>query len=639
MSIRESIVAGIDISKRFTEPFILEEVTFGISGGERIGLIGNNGSGKTTLLRLLAGLEVPDSGKLTYKKGLTIDYLPQEPVIDPEATLFSHIYHSDNPDFELLRSYHQLSDLLAREFDKGLLLRQQELHAEIERRGAWSVEHRATAVLNKLGFSRYDMRAGILSGGQLRKLDIARVLTASPELLLLDEPTNHLDTDMIEWLQDYLLKYPGTVVFVTHDRYFLDAVSSRILEIEKGKLFSYNGNYSFYLGKKEIQYKERAKQEDRRAAQLRKELKWLNRGAKARTSKPKDHVDRVMELLDKSYLTDDRDIKLTFPSHRMGKTILEVGNISKSYDTNLFCDFSHIFQKNERIGIIGRNGTGKTTLLKILTGELKGDSGRIKQGLNTHFAVFEQQQEALPENMTVTGYVKEVCENIRTSDGKLHHVSEILERFNFSGKEQQRKISTLSGGEKKRLQLLKSLIFGANFIILDEPTNDLDIKTLEILEDYLDSFEGCLLVVSHDRFFLDRTVDYLFIFDGNKIRKFSGNYSDYLLVRNYLSEEENKTAKPLQQKQRRKETERERTKPSYKTVREIQQLEARLSMLDKSKQELDKRLSLEQKSLTTEDYREISNELSSIDKEYLACLERWEYLTSDVGGITHDKEI
>jgi len=625
---KESILSGVDISKRYTERFILRDVTLGISSGERIGLIGNNGSGKTTLLHLIAGLDLPDSGTFTRKKNLTIDYLPQEPLINLKSTLFEHIYHSDNPDFVLLREYHKLSEQLAYQFENDLLIKQQKLYSEIERKGAWSVEYHALAILNKLGFTRYDIKANILSGGQLRKLDLARVLTYNPDLLLLDEPTNHLDTDIIEWLQDHLINYQGTVIFVTHDRYFLDSVSTRIIEIEDSNIHSYKGTYSFYLQQKELQIQDRVRKESRRASQLKKELKWLARGAKARTSKPKDHVDRVMELLDKSYLTDDKDIELTFPSHRLGKTILEIGNISKSYDLPLFEDFSHIFQKHERIGIIGNNGTGKTTLLKILTGELRTDSGNIKKGINTHFAVFEQQQEDLPADMTVTGYIKSVCENIRTSDGKVRHVSEVLERFNFTGKEQQRKLSTLSGGEKKRLQLLKSLIFGANFIILDEPTNDLDIRTLEILEDYLDSFEGCLLVVSHDRFFLDRTIDYLFIFDGVKIRKFAGNYSDYLLVKKYFAEENLDTVRKSLKKRMLSRPEKKSNKPSFKVVRELQQLETNISDLEKRKADLDSKIATESNKLKAEEFKKISDELYMIEKKYLEYLERWEKLSS-----------
>jgi len=624
----ETIISGVDISKRYTERFILKDVTFGISAGERIGLIGNNGTGKTTLLNLIAGIEDPDSGTISRKRELTSDYLPQEPDIDPETTLFGHIYNSDNPEFSLLRKYHTLSENLAKDYDRELLQEQQQLYGEIERKGVWSVEHRATAILNKLGFDRYDIRTAILSGGQARKIDLARTLTSNPHLLLLDEPTNHLDTDIIEWLQDYLINYPGTVIFVTHDRYFLDTVSTRIIEIEEGKLHNYKGNYSFYLQQKELRIKEREKQEERRTVQLRKELKWLSRGAKARTSKPKDHVDRVMELLDKSYLTDDRDIELTFPTHRLGKKILEIGNISKSYDKPLFQNFSHVFQKQERIGIIGNNGSGKTTLLRILSGQIKPDNGSVKIGVNTRFALFEQQPKEIPSTITVADYIKSMCENIRTSDGKVHHVSEILERFNFSGKEQQRKVSTLSGGEKKRLQLLKSLIFGANFIILDEPTNDLDIRTLEILEDYLDSFDGCLLVVSHDRFFLDRTVDYLFIFDGSKIRKFAGSYSDYLLVKKYFTEMNKEPVTPVSGTKSNRRAEKNKTKPSYKDVREMGLLEKSLTELENRKQELDDRISSEAAELKPEDFLKISQELMEIEKKYLENLERWENLSS-----------
>ncbi|MFA5498371.1 MAG: ABC-F family ATP-binding cassette domain-containing protein [Candidatus Cloacimonadia bacterium] len=620
------------ISKKFGERVILDQVTFGLHYGEKVGLIGDNGCGKSTLLKIIADFEVVDSGRVATQRGLRVGYLPQEFDIDPNHTLFDHIYLSDDPDFMLLHKYFQVSTALSFNYTDQLLKEQQKLTEQIERKELWSLEQKAHAILNKLGFDDYNTKVSTLSGGQKRRLELARVLATTPDLLLLDEPTNHLDTDTIEWLQEYLIKYVGTIIFITHDRYFLDTVSTRIAEIEEGNIRFYTGTYSDYLQAKELQYNEMQKKEESRLAILRKELKWLSRGAKARTSKPKDHVDRVMELLDKSYLTEDKQIIMSFPVHRMGKSILEVQEVSKSYEHLLFENFSHHFQKNERIGIIGKNGTGKTTLLKIMTEQLKPDSGNVKKGLNTHFSFFQQEQQEIDENISVADFIKENAELIKTETGKLLSVKDILNRFNFPPKEQQRKIHTLSGGERKRLFLLKSLMFGANFIILDEPTNDFDIKTLEILEDYLDSFQGCLLVVSHDRYFLDRTVDFIFIFDGHKIRKFAGNYSDYLLVGKYLEEEPvdlpEKEAKEQKIKQY-KENKQKNRKTSYKIVREIDETEKRLSQLDERLSQLDQELTEKSKSLTVDEFQKISEEQSEIHMEYEELFERWQTLLNE----------
>ncbi|HQB98874.1 MAG TPA: ABC-F family ATP-binding cassette domain-containing protein, partial [Candidatus Cloacimonadota bacterium] len=336
----------------------------------------------------------------------------------------------------------------------------------------------------------------------------------------MDEPTNHLDLDSIEWLQNYLISCKTTLIFITHDRYFLDSVCNRILNIERTQLYFYEGNYSAYVKGKLLRETDLQRKETRRQAQLSKELAWLQRGARARATKPKDHVERVKELLSKSYLISNKDLDISFQTDRLGRTILELHKLSKSYDGKLlFEDLDHNFQPMERIGVIGPNGCGKTTLLRLITGEEKLDRGSIKVGINTHFAYYKQEETDLLPNLTVYDYIAQYAETIKTADGNKVSATEMLNRFLFDGKMQQARLSSLSGGEKKRLQLLKSLMFGANFIILDEPTNDLDIPTLEILEDYLDAFKGCLTVVSHDRYFLDRTVDYLFIFESDGIRK------------------------------------------------------------------------------------------------------------------------
>ncbi|MDO9578412.1 MAG: ABC-F family ATP-binding cassette domain-containing protein [Candidatus Cloacimonadales bacterium] len=615
----KNLISVDELSKEFPGKIICRQESFGIFEGEKIGLIGVNGCGKTTLLKMLCGLEPIDAGKITFRKNLSLRYLPQIPEINPEMNVYEHIYFSNIPEFVLIRKYYNSLRKLEHNPNTENQKMHEELVQEMDAKKAWEVELRAKSYLTKLGFTDLTKKVRLLSGGQKRRVDLARVLMDQPDILILDEPTNHLDIDTIEWFQNYLTEYKGTLVFVTHDRYFLDAVSNRILEMNNGKINFYAGNYSFYISKKELEITDQQRKETRRLAQLQKELKWLHRGARARTSKPKNHLDRVKELLDKSYLTNDNELDISFQSKRLGKSILDIKAISKSYDENkLIENFSYNFQKMDRIGIIGANGCGKTTLLRMLTGEEEIDSGKIKVGMNTHFSYFKQNVDEFGKDQTVLDYIRENADNIRTADGTLHSASEMLNRFLFDGKMQQNRIRSLSGGEKKRLYLLKSLMFGSNFIILDEPTNDLDIKTLEILEDYLDAFKGCVLLVSHDRYFLDRVVDYLFIFEGEKIIKFPGNYSDYLLVKRY--QEEVAREKPNTTKNRSKEAPKGL---SYNEKRELQELEMNIVKLEKRQQEIEQLLEEKAAVLGQEDFRRISKELEDLNLKYAQYSERW----------------
>jgi len=609
----KNIVSIENLQKAFPDKVISENSTFGISSQDKIGLIGINGCGKSTFLKMLAGLEYPDSGSIVFRSNLKIGYLPQQPDINPQHSIYQHIYYSNDPEFEILREYHYLEAT-------GKLHENKKLLEKVE--SIWQTEVKAKSILTKLGFSDLHRKIATLSGGQKRRLDLARVLVNSPDLLLLDEPTNHLDIETIEWFQNFLINYTGSVIFVTHDRYFLDAISQIIMEIDQGVFHFYQGNYSDYIKQKQQQQIDLQRKETRRKAQLQKELRWLQRGAKARTSKPKNHLDRVKELLDKSYLSENKELDISFREKRLGKTILELKNVSKKYDNNLlFQDFSHIFQKQERIGILGPNGCGKTTLLKIITGEIEPSSGSIKVGINTKFSYFKQEKHNFDPQQSVLEFVKEKAEHIRTKDGTLHSASEMLQKFLFDKKMQQNKLSSLSGGEKKRLFLLSSLMFGSNFIILDEPTNDLDIKTLEILEDYLDTFRGCILVVSHDRYFLDRVTDHLFIFENDKIRKFPGNYSDYLLVKRFKEDEkrtqtkaDNKKAQPNKHSSQ---------KLSYNQKRELEQLEKKIPELEEKLHKLELKIETEAATLSASDFSEISQQQQQLQKKLEKAETRW----------------
>ena len=580
----EVILTVENLSLQLGSKVIFAELNLGVHNGDKIGIVGINGSGKSTLLRLLAGNLEPTTGTIVKRRDLTLGWLPQNEPFPSEETILQYVLNQN------------LS------------------------RTSVPEEHRYKAMLSLLNLSDWNKPLSLLSGGERRKAGLAKVLAREPDLILLDEPTNHLDLDTIEWLQDYLTKSRKTLLFVSHDRYFLDAVSNRILEIEHSHCYITEGNYTDYVEQKLIRLTDQKRKEIRRQAQLKKELDWLKRGAKARTSKPKDHINRVQKLISQSYLISKPELKISFLMERQGKTILELHNISKSFEGKLlFQNLEHIFQAGEKIGIIGPNGCGKTTLLKIIAGEIKPDTGTVKVGVNTRFSFFSQEEENYNPDLSVFEYLTQYSEVIQTQSGLKLTAKEMLKRFLFDDKMQQQKLASLSGGELRRLFLLKSLMFGANFIILDEPTNDLDIQTLEILEDYLDDFKGCLLVVSHDRFFLDRCVEQLFVFEKDGIRKFPGSYSDYLLVRNYQKEEkENKkptlNITPKSQRQSRGK--------SYKEQRELELLTQEIENLETQIKNLEDSLN-STPTLTHLDYLRISEELESLNMLYQQKLQRW----------------
>ena len=578
--VNEIILTLEDVSCLYGDRTIIKDVSLGIHASEKIGIVGVNGCGKTTLLRILSGKQKPNTGKITLRNNIKIGYLEQDVDFIPHLTVLQHTIPMSG---EVQEDYYYKS------------------------------------LLNKLGITDYDQQVGTLSGGQRRKADLARVLALEPDILVLDEPTNHLDLDTIEWLQNYLASTNKTVIFVTHDRYFLDAICTRIIEIEHSLLYSFEGNYSDYIRGKLIRSTDLQRKETRRTAQLKKELDWLSRGAKARTSKPKNHVERVKELLSKSYLISNQELEISFQIDRLGKTILELHRLAKSYGgKQLFEEVDHNFQNMERIGIIGSNGCGKTTLLKMITGEVEPDLGAIKVGVNTHFSYYKQEEDSFDPNKTVYEYIAQFAETIKTGAGTKVTATEMLQRFLFDGKMQQMKLSALSGGERKRLYLLKSLMFGANFIIMDEPTNDLDIRSLEVLEDYLDAFRGCLLIVSHDRYFLDRTVDYLFIFEKGKLRKFAGNYSDYLLVKRYQQDEsdEPKQMQILRPKRIQKGL-------TYNEQREFIGIEKEIESIELLLSEHEAKLSESPSSLSHLDYQKISEELGRLNERHQVLLDRW----------------
>lgn len=487
------------ITKSYTDRVLLDDVAFSINANEKIGVIGVNGMGKSTLLKLVAGVEECDAGQISMGNHVKISYLPQTPVFKEEATALSGAVEGYKDGDE------SLGDL-------------------------WTLEAEAKSMLNRLGFLDYDEKIAHMSGGQKKRIALVRALLTPAEILILDEPTNHLDNTMSEWLEDYLTNFRGAILMVTHDRYFLDRVSNRIVEVDKGKLYQYPGNYSEFLRLKEAREDIALATQKKRKNLLRTELQWLQRGARARSTKQKAHIDRIKAMQEMKDIQEEKRVAMDSIVTRMGNKTIEMEHISKSYGQKLLIDdFNYIFLKNDRIGIVGPNGCGKSTLLKILNGIVEPDAGHVEIGQTIKIGYFSQENEYMDETMRVIDYVKEVGEYISTSDGKIT-AAQMLENFLFEGALQWSKIEKLSGGEKRRLYLLRILMAAPNVLILDEPTNDLDIQTLTILEDYLDRFDGIVITVSHDRYFLDRTVRRIFVFEGNgKIRQSEGGYSDYLI--------------------------------------------------------------------------------------------------------------
>lgn len=483
------------IIKSYTDRILLNDIGFSISENEKIGVIGINGMGKSTLLKVVAGIEPYDSGKISMRSQVKICYLPQTPV-----------------------------------FESGTTVLKAAVEGNIDEMNQWTVEADAKAMLNQLGFTEYDEKIEHMSGGQKKRIALVNALLTSADILVLDEPTNHLDNAMSEWLEEYLIQFRGAVLMVTHDRYFLDRVVNRIVEVDNGKLYSYPGNYSEFVRLKEERQNMALATERKRKSLLRTELEWLSRGARARSTKQKAHIDRIKAMQEIQDIQEEKRVSMSSVASRMGNKTIELSDISKSYGERvLIKDYNYIFLKNDRIGIIGPNGCGKTTLLKIINGIVRPDTGTVEMGQTIRVGYFSQENEYMDDSEKVIDYVKEVGEYITTPEGKIT-ASQMLENFLFDGAMQWSRIEKLSGGEKRRLYLLRVLMSSPNVLILDEPTNDLDIQTLTILEDYLDRFDGIIIIVSHDRFFLDRTVNRIFSFEGEgEIRQFEGGYSDYLI--------------------------------------------------------------------------------------------------------------
>ncbi|MDJ0660944.1 MAG: ABC-F family ATP-binding cassette domain-containing protein [Crocosphaera sp.] len=620
------------VKKDFGIKEILKEATFSLEEGDKVGLIGTNGSGKSTLLKIIAGLEPIDGGELWINSGVKTVYLPQQPHLDENRTVLEQVFADCGEQMALIREYEEISHKLAhnpQETD-SLMSRLSAVTQQIETLDAWALETNAKIVLSQLGIENFDVKIGDLSGGYRKRIALASGLLSEPDALLMDEPTNHLDAMSVEWLQSYLNRYSGALLLITHDRYFLDKVTNRILEIDRGDFYSYSGNYSYFLEKKAETEASEISSQKKHAGVLRRELEWLKRGPKARSTKQKARIDRIGEMQNKEFRKAQGKVEISTASRRIGKKVIELENINKAYnDRILIKDFTYIFNPQDRVGIIGKNGAGKSTLMNIITGRITPDSGNVEIGPTIHFGYFDQHSEDLlvNENQRVIDYLKDVAELVKTADGSVITASQMLERFLFPPNQQYAPIHKLSGGEKRRLFLLQVLMSAPNVLILDEPTNDLDVQTLAVLEEYLEDFNGCVIVVSHDRYFLDRTVDTIFALEeGGNIKQYPGNYSVYLdykktaeekEVENKVSSKDNKQSKPSKKQQSQKSS-----KLTFKEKYEYKDLEEKIPLLEAEKEELETKL-YNNPPTDFAEMQTLTERLSQLVEEIDTATERW----------------
>ena len=605
------------VSKSYGERVLFRDISFGINQGQKIGFVAKNGTGKTSLLNILSGDDAPDEGRVVYRKNLRVAFLTQEPVLDPKLTIEETILSSENPILKVISAYEKA--ILRPEDTEGM----QTAYDAMDAHQAWDFETVYTQILSKFKLENLDQKVGSLSGGQKKRLALSNALLAQPDLLVMDEPTNHLDLEMIEWLEAFFAKENITLFMVTHDRYFLERVCNEIVELDEGSLYSYKGNYSYYLEKRDARI-ENFETETAKAKQLyKKELTWMRRQPKARTTKSKSRIDDFTEIKSRAHQRrNDHEMELELNMERMGTKVVEYHNVSKSYgDLVLLNKYNYNFQPGERLGIIGKNGTGKSTFLNIMTGATQPDSGKVVIGDTIKFGYYTQAGIHIKDGQKVIDVVREFGDYIPLKKGRQISAQQLLERFMFDRKKQYDFVDKLSGGERKRLYLCTVLIRNPNFLILDEPTNDLDIVTLNVLESFLLDFPGCLLVVSHDRYFMDKIVDHLFVFRGNGvIDDFPGNYSDFRTYEDSAAKEsysEEIESKPKNDWKK----DSSKAKLSYNEQKEHQKLEREIAKLERSREALQAKFATE--NWDTEEINKQSIKLQEIIDSLDTMEERW----------------
>ncbi len=615
-----------NVSKTYGEKQLFSTISFTIKEKERVGLIGINGTGKSSLLKIIAGIDTPDEGKMITSKDFSITFLDQQPELDGDKTVLEQVFHGDAPILKLMRAYEKtLLELNLFPNDTKVQEDLFELQKQMDALNAWDASTNAKSILMKLGIEDFTKRIGELSGGQKKRVALAQVLIAEPDLLILDEPTNHLDFDSVKWLEDYLSRYNGSILLVTHDRYFLDRVANRMFELDGGQLYSYKGNYAAFLEAKAIREENEAATFEKRKNLFRRELEWIRRGAKARTTKQKARIQRFDELDEKvsSGKSSSEKLDISLNGSRLGKQVFELKDATKRYETKTILNhFDMLVKPGDRIGIIGKNGTGKSTLLNILAKQIPLDEGEFIMGQTVKIAYYTQESEDMDENKRMIEYIKETAEIVETSDGKTISAAQMLERFLFPPFTHGTPIRKLSGGEKRRLYLLKILMTAPNVLLLDEPTNDLDTQTLTVLEDYLEDFPGVVITVSHDRYFLDKVAEQLLVLQGEgAIDSFFGNYTEYLEKESALEAQKTitvsaKPSKPVEKEKKKKMT--------YLEKKEWESIDEDITKTETRLEEIGVEMAKTGSDFTkAQDLMKQETELNE-KLEYL--IERWSYL-------------
>lgn len=637
-----NIVSIEKLSKSYGMKNLFSDISFGVDENDKIGLIGVNGTGKSTFLKVIAGLEEADDGKVMIGNTIEVQYLAQNPPFKPSDTVLDQVFQGYSPIMKLLREFEQV--LLAageNPGDEDLQKQFIALSQQMDGMNGWQLESEAKIILTQLGITDFSAKVGTLSGGQRKRIALASALIHPADLLILDEPTNHIDNDTVAWLEEYLHKRKGALLMITHDRYFLDRVVNRIIELDKGNLYSYSGNYSLFLELKMQREADQEASENKRLNLLRNELAWMRRGARARTTKQKARIERFEKLSDEKVdLSQDR-VEITAGASRLGRKIIEITNVCKSFGERIVIqNFSYIVLRNDRMGIVGPNGSGKSTLLNLITQKLNPDSGVIEIGQTVKIGYFSQENTDMNEDLRVIEYIKEEANFIPSADGGVITASQMLERFLFSPEMQWTPIRKLSGGEKRRLYLLRILMGSPNVLLLDEPTNDLDIQTLTILEDYLDDFPGAVIAVSHDRYFLDRVVEKVFAFekDGN-IRQYVGGYSDYqsaLALENEAEKQSQNQGKDTSSEQPQSERPKERSRKfTFKEQKEYEEIDAVIASVENEIQIVNKRINTSGSNFTL--LQELTELQQQLEKKLEDLFERWTYLNELAEEIENHK--
>ncbi|MFA5523505.1 MAG: ABC-F family ATP-binding cassette domain-containing protein [Tissierellales bacterium] len=640
-----NLISLESITKSYSEKQLLNNINFGINEGDKIGVIGINGTGKSTLLKIIAGVEVADGGRVIKGNSVRIEYLSQNPDFDTEATVLEQVFRGNSEVMRVIRDYEKA--IQNQDTPAEVITR---LTSAMDAVNAWQIESEAKTVLTKLGVLEFSAKVGALSGGQRKRIALASALISPSELLILDEPTNHLDNDTIDWLEQYLNKRKGALLMVTHDRYFLDRAVNQIIELDTGNLHIYKGSYNYFLEKKLEREEIEAASERKRQSLMRKELAWIMRGAKARTTKQKARIERFEKLNERTLDLANDKIDISVASSRLGKKIIEIENINKSFeDKKVISNFSYVVLRDDRVGIVGPNGIGKSTLINIISGMLDPDSGKVDVGQTVRIGLFSQETYHMDDNLRVIEFIKEGAEFLSTADGQKISASQMLERFLFAPKEQWAPIGKLSGGEKRRLHLLRVLMDAPNVLLLDEPTNDLDIETLTILEDYLEDFPGAVIAVSHDRYFLDKMAEKIFVFHENgSIKQYTGNYS--LFKESETADDEGNTSeyKTIKNKdmsnkapsqESKSDTKNEKKKPLKFTFKEQKEYDEIDDIIAETEEKIqDTEIKIGQAATDYVLLQELLAQKEELEKQLDEKMQRWVYLNELAEKIEENKK-